>query len=59
LFRIKLNIKLKTDRSLQIFFDDIVDPFLCAVFHRIEFGDYLYGELAQGEQGLVDDYESI
>lgn len=56
---LKIKSKLKADRSLETFFGDIVDPFLYAVSHHIEFGIYPYGELAHGEQGLVEDYEGI
>lgn len=48
-----------SDKSIAAFFEKIVDPFLYAVSHCIEFGYYPYGELAHGEKGLIDDYENI
>ncbi len=53
-FRIKFI--LQNDHSLTAFFEKIIDRFLYAVTHRIEFGDFPFGELSHGEQGLVDDY---
>lgn len=53
---LKIKSRLKDDHSLSTFFSEIVDGFLYAVTHRIEYGNFPYGELAHGEQGLVDDY---
>ncbi|WP_330111087.1 ubiquitin-conjugating enzyme family protein [Methylophaga thalassica] len=53
---LKIKSLLKDDRSLSAFFDKIVDGFLYAVTHRIEYGNFPYGDLDHGEQGLVDDY---
>lgn len=53
---LKIKSKLRDDRSLSAFFEEIVDGFLYAVTHRIEYGNFPYGELEHGEQGLVDDY---
>lgn len=53
---LKIKSLLKDDYSFAAFFDEIVDGFLYAVTHRIEYGDFPYGDLAHGEQGLVDDY---
>ena len=53
---LKIKSLLKDDHSLSAFFEVIVDRFLYAVTHRIEYGKFPYGELAHGEQGLVDDY---
>lgn len=56
---LKMRMVLRADHSLKAFIEKIVDPFLYAVSHRIEYGNYPYGELAHGEQGLVDEYEGI
>ncbi len=53
---LKIKSLLKDNLSLSAFFEKIVDGFLYAVTHRIEYGNFPYGELAHGEQGLVDDY---
>ena len=53
---IKIKSLIRDDHSLTAFFEKIIDPFLYAVTHRIEFGNFPYGELAHGEQGLIDDY---
>ena len=53
---LKIKSLLKDDYSLSAFFDEIVDGFLYAVTHRIEYGNFPYGDLDHGEQGLVDDY---
>lgn len=53
---LKIKSLLQADHSITAFFERIIDRFLYAVTHRIEFGYFPYGELAHGEQGLVDDY---
>lgn len=53
---LKIKSLLMDDKSLSAFFSEIVDGFLYAVTHRIEYGSFPYGELAHGEQGLIDDY---
>ena len=53
---LKIKSLLRDDHSLSAFFEEIVDGFLYTVTHRIEYGNFPYGELAHGEQGLVDDY---
>ena len=53
---LKIKSLLRDDHSFTAFFENIVDRFLYAVSHRIEFGDFPYGELAHGEQGLIEDY---
>lgn len=53
---LKIKSLLRDDHSFTAFFENIVDRFLYAVTHRIEFGNFPYGELAHGEQGLIDDY---
>jgi hypothetical protein len=53
---LKIKSLLRDDHSFTAFFENIVDRFLYAVSHRIEFGNFPYGELAHGEQGLIDDY---
>ncbi len=53
---LKIKSLLRDDHSFTAFFENIVDRFLYAVTHRIEFGSFPYGELAHGEQGLIDDY---
>jgi hypothetical protein len=53
---LKIKSLLRADSSLTVFFEKIIDRFLYAVTHRIEFGSFPYGELAHGEQGLVEDY---
>ncbi len=56
---LKIKHILRADHTIKAFFDNVVDPFLYSVSHRIEFGDYPFGELAHGEQGLVDDYAEM
>lgn len=53
---LKLKSILREDHSITAFFEKIIVRFLYSVSHRIEFGNYPYGELAHGEQGLIDDY---
>lgn len=53
---LKIKSLLLDDHSISSFFEGAVDPFLYAVTHRIEFGNFPYGELAHGEPGLIDDY---
>ena len=56
---LKIKLLLRNDHSLSVFFKKVVDGFLYAITHRIEYGHFPYGELAHGEQGLVDDYGDI
>ncbi len=56
---LKIKSILCNDHSLTTFFEEIVVRFLYAVTHRIEFGCFPYGDLAHGEQGLIDDYGEI
>ena len=56
---LKIKHILKADHAIKTFFDNVVDPFLYSVSHRIEYGDYPFGELAHGEQGLIDDYAEM
>lgn len=53
---LKIKSLLFGDHSFTAFFENIVDRFLYAITHRIEFGNFPFGELAHGEQGLIDDY---
>lgn len=53
---LKIKSLLQVDHSLPTFFEKVLDRFLYAVTHRIEFGNFPYGELAHGEEGLIDDY---
>ncbi len=53
---LKLKSLLQSDHTITNFFEKIVDRFLYAVSHRIQFGNFPYGDLAHGEQGLIDDY---
>ena len=53
---LKIKSILRDDHSLTAFFEKIIVRFLYAVSHFIEFGNFPYGELAHGEQGLIDDY---
>ena len=53
---LKIKLLLQGNHSLTVFFEEIIDRFLYSVTHRIEFGVFPYGELAHGEQGLIDDY---
>ena len=53
---LKIKSLLQEDYSLSAFFEKIIDRFLYSVTHRIEFGNFPYGELAHGEKGLIDDY---
>jgi hypothetical protein len=53
---LKIKSLLHDDYSFTAFFEKIVDRFLYGVTHYIEFGNFPYGELAHGEQGLIDDY---
>ena len=56
---LKIKHILRADHTIKAFFDKAVDPFLYSVSHRLEYGDYPFGELAHGEQGLVDDYAEM
>lgn len=56
---LKIKSILFGDHSLTAFFEKIIDRFLYAVSHRIEFGNFPYGELAHGEDGLIDDYAEM
>lgn len=53
---LKIKSLLRENYSFTDFFEKIIDQFLYSVTHRIEFGNFPYGELAHGEQGLIDDY---
>ena len=41
------------------FFEKVVVRFIYAVSHRVEFGNFPYGELDHGEKGLIDDYSEL
>lgn len=56
---LKIKSILTSDSSLINFFEKVVVRFLYAVSHRIEFGNFPYGELAHGEKGLIDDYSEL
>ncbi|MEJ6079151.1 hypothetical protein MT391_11515 [Vibrio sp. 1-Bac 57] len=56
---LKIKSILSSDSSLSAFFEKIVVRFLYAVSHRVEFGNFPYGELDHGEKGLIDDYSEI
>lgn len=56
---LRIKSTLGNDYSVSAFFERIIDRFSYAVTHRIEFGDFPYGELAHGEQGLIDDYSEL
>lgn len=56
---VRIKSLLIDDDSLSAFFEKIVDRFLYAVTHRIEFGIFPYGELSHGQQGLIDDYGEL
>ena len=56
---LKIKLILKTDSSLTTFFEKIVVRFLYSVSHRVEFGNFPYGELDHGEKGLIDDYSQL
>lgn len=56
---LKIKSILKSDKSITAFFKRIVDPFLYAVSHRIEYNSYPFGDLAHGEAGLIDDYSQM
>lgn len=53
---LKIKSILRNDHTFTAFFEKVVDRFLYAVSHRIEFGSFPYGELKHGEEGLIDDY---
>jgi hypothetical protein len=53
---LKIKSILRDDHTFTAFFEKVVDRFLYAASHRIEFGNFPYGELEHGENGLVDDY---
>ena len=53
---LKIKSLIRHDHLILAFFEKIIDRFLYAVTHRIEYGNFPYGDLAHGEQGLVDDY---
>lgn len=56
---LKIKSILKSDSSLTSFFERIVIRFLYSVSHRVEFGNFPYGELDHGEKGLIDDYSQL
>lgn len=56
---LKIKSILIADSSLSAFFEKVVIRFLYAVSHKIEFGNFPYGELAHGEKGLIDDYSEM
>ncbi|MEE1981394.1 ubiquitin-conjugating enzyme family protein [Shewanella xiamenensis] len=56
---LKIKSILRADSSLITFFEKIVVRFLYSVSHRVEFGNFPYGELEHGEKGLIDDYSQL
>lgn len=56
---IKVKSILSEGPDLLAFSDRILTPFLYSVSHKILFDFFPYGELAHGEKGLVDDYQTI
>lgn len=56
---LKIKSLLRDDYSITVFFEKVIDVFLYAVSHHIEYGSFPYGELAHGEQGLIDDYGEL
>lgn len=41
------------------FFASIVEPCLFSIAYKVKFGSAPFGELEHGEDGLIDDYESL
>ena len=56
---LRLRLMLNQDSSLSAFLANIVDPFLYSVTYYLQHGFYPYGQLAHGEEGLVEDYERL
>jgi hypothetical protein len=45
--------------NLDHFFSSIVEPCFYSIAYKLKYKKTPYGELAHGEQGLVDDYECL
>ena len=57
---LRLLRKVHSAPSLTGFVDQCLIPYLYAVsYKRINGGDFIFGELAHGEQGIVDDYSAM
>lgn len=56
---IKLKSILIKDHRVCAFGSQILDPFLYSLSYKIRHGVFPYGELAHGEDGLIEDYENL
>lgn len=57
---LRLLIKIQQSPSLTGFADQCLVPYLYAVSYKlIHGGDFVFGELAHGDQGIVDDYSKL
>lgn len=57
---LRLIEKISIHSTLSGFTDECLIPFLYAVSHKLQFGGkFFFGELAHGNEGIIDDYLEI
>ncbi|WMI72186.1 hypothetical protein RBH88_03535 [Aminobacterium sp. MB27-C1] len=57
---IRLLKKVHDNPNLTGFAENCLVPFLCAISYRFKFGgDFIYGELRHGAEGIIDDYKDL
>ena len=56
---IKLKSILFESSTIADFVENILNPFLYAVSHKLLYNVYPFGELDHGEDGLIDDYQRV
>jgi len=56
---VRLRMACFDNSKFEGFFASIVEPCLFSIAYKVKFGSAPFGELKHGEDGLIDDYESL
>ena len=57
---LRLFFLIREDRTLITFVEKCLVPYLYAISHKLRFGgEFLFGELAHGNEGIITDYMNL
>ena len=57
---LRLLLKINNSSDLSTFIDKCLVPYLYAISYKLKYGgNWIFGELAHGEEGIIDDYSNI
>jgi len=56
---LRLKMILYKEPSLLTFSEKVLTPYLYSFCHKIQYGEYPYGELAHNALGLIEDYKAL